>query len=108
MFAFIRSDVGNGREYIGTVSGRSLDAVSVVYSSLPSLVINVEILKVVIEVDGTCAQVASKEGRMCSEDCGDIDMTLAAEGNCKTGLPFMEVCDDGCGQLSSDILKTMV
>lgn len=78
MFAFICGDVGNGCENVGTVSGGAFDAVSVVYSSLPGLVIYVEILKVVVEVDRACAQVATKKGGMCGEDGGDIDMASAA------------------------------
>lgn len=41
---------------------------------------------------------------MGGEDGGDIDMALATEGNRETGLPLMEVCDDGRGKLAGYVL----
>ena len=51
--------------------------------------VNVKVLEVVVKVDG-----AGAEGGVGGEDGGHVDVTLAKEGNGKTGLPFVEVGDD--------------
>ena len=41
---------------------------------------------------------------MCGEDGGDVDVSLAAEGDGEAGLPLVEVCDDDAVKLAGDIL----
>lgn len=41
---------------------------------------------------------------MGGEDGGDVDMSLPAESNGETGLPFVEVGDDGGVGLSASEL----
>ena len=41
---------------------------------------------------------------MRGEDGGDVDMSLAAEGDGEAGLPFVEVGDNGAVELARDVL----
>jgi len=104
VFALIGRNVGYGGENIRAVSSRSFDAISMVDSPLSSFVIDVKILKIVVEVDGAGTQVTTKKGCMCSKDSGNVDMTFATKGDCKTSLPLVEVGNDSGGQLPRDIL----
>lgn len=105
MFALISCDVGHGGENISAVSSGPFDAVSMVDSSLPSFVIHVEILKVVIEIDGAGTQVPTEKGCMCGKDSGNVDVTFTTEGDRKASLPLVEVGNDGGGELSRNILE---
>ena len=105
VLAFIGGDVRHGREHIGAVRRGTFDAVSVVDAALAGFVINVEVLEVVVEVDRAGAEVASEEGCVGGEDGRDVDMALAKEGNGKTGLPLVEVCDDDVVELAGDVLE---
>lgn len=95
MLALVRRDVRDRREDVGAVSRGPLDAVAVVDASLAGLVIDIEILKVVVEVDAASAEVATKEGGVGGEDGGDVDMALPAERDGETCLPLVKVTDDG-------------
>lgn len=64
-----------------------------VNASLACLVIAVEVLKIIIEVDRSCAKITSEQGGVRSEHSGHIDVTLAAEGNRYSDLPLVEVRD---------------
>jgi len=55
MFTFVGSDVRYCGEDISTMSRGSLDAVSMVNSPLPSFVVDVEVLEIIVEIDGTGA-----------------------------------------------------
>lgn len=95
MLGLVSSDMGHGGKDIAAVSGSTLDAVAVVDATLASLMIDIKVAQVVVKVDGSGAEVAAEEGGVGSEDGGDVDMTLAAEGNTYTGKPLMEVSNDG-------------
>ena len=95
MLGLVGSDVGDRGEDICAVRGGALDAVPVVDAALASLMINVEVLEVVVEVDASGAQVTTEQGGVGCEDGGHVDVTFAEQGNCKTSLPFVEVSDDG-------------
>ena len=45
---------------------------------------------------------------MCCENRGDIDVTLATKGDGETGLPLVEVGDNGGGELARNILEFAV
>ena len=94
MLALISSDVRNGGEHIGAVGGGSLDAVPVINTALACFVIHVKILKVVVKVDGACAEVATEEGCVGGKHGDNIYVSLATERNGETGLPFVEVGND--------------
>ena len=97
MLRFVCSDVRDSGEDIGTVGGGSFDTVAVVDAALASFVVDVEILEVVVEIDAACAEVASQEGCVGGEDGAHVDVAFAAEGDCESGLPFVEMRDDGGG-----------
>lgn len=58
---------------------RPFDAVSVVDTALASLVVNVKVLEVVVEVDTTSAEVTAQKRRMGGENSGDIDVAFPAQ-----------------------------
>jgi hypothetical protein len=74
----IGSDVRDRGENICTVSSGSLDAVAVIDASLSCLVIDIKILKVVVEINAPGTKIATEKGRVSSKDCCDIDVPLAA------------------------------
>ena len=74
MLTLVGGDVGNGGEDIARMGGSSLDAVSVIDTALSSLSINIEPLKVVIEVHRACAQVATEKSGMCREDSRNVNL----------------------------------
>src|SRR5258706_5446113 len=85
----------NSGEDVGTVSGGSLDAITMVDASLAGFVVYVEVGQVVVEVNRSRTKIATQKGRMSSENGGDIDVPFSAERNCESHLPFVEVRDDG-------------
>jgi hypothetical protein len=74
---FVGSDVRHSGENISTVGGRTFDAVPMIYASFPCLMVNIKILKVVIEVDAARAKIAAKQRSVCGENCCDVDMSLS-------------------------------
>ena len=81
-----------------------LDAVAVVCATLACFMVDVEVLEVVVKVDGAGAEVAAEEGGVGGEDGGDVDVSLAAEGDGDAGLPFVEVGNNGAVELAQDVL----
>lgn len=73
--------------------------------TLAGFVVDVEILEVVVEIYGSGAEVASEEGCVCSEDGTDVDVPFSAQRDRQTGLPFVEMCDDGGGEVGGDVLS---
>lgn len=67
--------------------------------------VDIEILKVVVEVDTTRAKIATQKRRVRGEYSGDIDVALPAERDGHTNLPLVEMSDDGLGELSRDVLR---
>jgi hypothetical protein len=106
MFGLVSGDVRDGSKDICAVCGRTFDAIPVVDTTLSGLVIDIEVLKVVVKVDGASTQVPAEEGRMCREDGGDVDVPLPTEGNGHPGLPFVEMRDDGSAELPRKVLNT--
>ena len=68
MSALVGHDVENGRENVGAVGGRALNAVAVVDAALAGLMVDVEVLEVVVKVDRAGAEVAAEESGMGGED----------------------------------------
>jgi hypothetical protein len=85
MFAFVCRDVGDSGENIARVGRSSFNAVSVVDATLSSLGIHIEILQVIVEINGTSTEVPSEESRVGGEDGGDIDSAPFAEWESYTG-----------------------
>jgi hypothetical protein len=80
----------------------------VVNATFASLVINVEVLKIVVKVDTTRTEVAAQKCRMCGENCGDIDVTLPAQGYGYASLPFVKMSYNGFVELSGDVLHMVI
>ena len=75
-----------------------------VNAAFARLVIDVEILKVVVKVDATGAEIAAKKSRVCGKYSGDIDVAFPAERDGHADLPFVKMGDYGLGKLPGDIL----
>ncbi len=86
---------------------RTLDAVTVVDPALARFVIDIKVLEVVVKVDAPCAEVSTEKGSVGGEDSGHVDLTLAAEGDGETRLPFVEMGDNGSGQLTGGVLLAL-
>ena len=95
----------NRCEHISAMCCRTFYAVSMIDASLSSFMIDIEILQIVIEINGTGTEITAEEGCMCREYGSDVDMSLTAKGDGDTCLPFMEVCNNGCCQLTGDVLS---
>lgn len=106
MFALVRGDVTDGRKDIRTVRGRPLDTVSMVDTPLTGLVIYVKVLQVVVEIDGTGAEVSSEKSGVSGEDGGDVDVSLPAERDREPCQPLVEMCNDRFGPLLGHKLGT--
>ena len=104
VLGLVRGDVRDSGEDVSTMSGATLDAVAVVDAALASFVVDIKILEIVVKIDAARAEVAAKECGVCGEDGGDIDVAFAAKGDREACLPFVEVGDDGGGQLARDVL----
>lgn len=57
------------------------NAVPMVDTALASFVVNVEILQVVVKVNGARAKITAEKGRVGREDSCNVDVTLAAQGD---------------------------
>ena len=77
VLGFVRGDVRNCSENVRTVRRGSLDTIAVVDPAFSGLVIDIEVLKIVVEVDATGAEVAAKERSVGGKYRCDIDVTLA-------------------------------
>ena len=73
-------------------------------AALARLVVDIEVLEVVVEVNGAGTEVAAEEGSMGREDGSDVDVPLAAERDGEACLPLVEVGDDGLIELARDVL----
>ena len=67
--------------------------------------VDIEILQIVVEINGTGTQVPTEKRCMCCEYGSHVDMSLTTKGYGDTCLPFMKVGDDSCCQLTGDVLS---
>jgi hypothetical protein len=79
----------------------------VVDTPLPGLMIDIKVLQIVVKVDATRAEIPSQQSSVGCENGSDVDVTLPAERDSETGLPFMEMSDDGGGKVTSGELSEM-
>ena len=105
MLRFVCGDVRNSGENICAMSSRAFNAVSVVDTTLARFVIDVEVLKVVVEVDAASAQIATKKGGMGRENCCHIDVSFPAKRDGKASLLLVEMGNDGLLKVMSDKLS---
>ena len=104
MLTLVRSYMRYGSKYIGAMCGGALDTVSVVDSALSGFVIDIKVLEIVVEVDGASTEVSAKEGSMRREYGRYVYMTFATKGDSEASLPFVEVGNDSCVELTRHIL----
>lgn len=95
----------DGSKDIGAVGSRAFNAISVVDTTLPRFVIDIEVLKIIVEIDRASAEVSAQECSMSCENSGDIDVPLPAERNGNASLPFVEVRNDRGMKLAREILE---
>lgn len=81
-------------EDIGTMGCTAFNAVSVVYAALSSLVVDVEILKIVVKVDRASAEVTAEKSSVCCEYGSDVDVSFSTKRDGDTSLPLVKVGDD--------------
>jgi hypothetical protein len=89
--------MGDGCEDIGTMCCAAFDAISVVYTTLSCLVVNIEILKIVVKVDRACAEITAEKGSMCGEYSSNVNVSFSTKRDSNTGLPLMKVGDNCSG-----------
>ena len=94
MLTLIGGNVGHGCKDICGVRSCTLDAVTVVNPSLSSLGIHIEVLKVVIKINGTSTEVTTEESSMGGEDRRNVNAPLPAEWETDTSKPFVEMRND--------------
>ncbi len=70
-------------------------------TSLPSFMIDVKVLQIVVKVDASGTEISAQQGSMGGEDGSDVDMTFPTERDGETSLPFVEVGDNGRGEMAS-------
>ena len=105
MLALVCSDVGDGGKDIGGVRRGTFDAVSVVDAALSGFSVYVEVLQVVVEIDGASAQIAAEEGSVCGEDGRHVDAPLLAQRECDACKPLVELSNDCPLLLVENILR---
>lgn len=108
VLALERGNVGDGREDVTRMSRRALDAVPVVDAALPSFRVNIEPLKVVVEVNRAGAEVSAEQRGMRCEDRRNVDAALLGQWDSDASQPFMEVCYDSFAVLARDKLAGLL
>jgi hypothetical protein len=105
MLTLVRRYMRYGSEYIGAVCRGSLYTVPVVDSAFSGFVVDIEVLKVVVEIDGASAEVSTEQGSVRCEYGCYVDVAFATEGDGEACLPFVEVGNDGCMELARHVLR---
>jgi hypothetical protein len=72
----------------------------VVDTPLSSLVVDIKVLQVVVEINTSSTQVPSQQSSVGGENGSDVDMPFPAKSNSETSLPFVEMGYD-CSVLLS-------
>jgi hypothetical protein len=104
VFRLKSGDVRDGCEYVTSMRRGSLNAVAMVYTTLPGLGIHIKPLKIVVEVDRASTEIATQKSSVSSEDGRHIDSSLLGEGQSNASQPFVEVGYDSLLFLVADEL----
>ena len=94
VFALVRSDMRDSGENIRGMCSCTLDAVPVIDTTLARFSVDIEVLKVVVEVDRAGAKVAAEKCSVGGEDGSDIYPSFLSQGKRYTGKPLVEVRND--------------
>lgn len=86
------------------MSSGSFNAIAMVNASFAGFVVDIKVLQIIIEIDGSCAEVSSEESGVGGEYRRDINSTFSAKGKCNSSKPFMEMSNDGFRSLVRDKL----
>ena len=97
--------MGHSRKDIASMGRCTFDAIAMIYASFAGLGIDVEVLQIIVEIDGTGAEVSSEERRMCREDCRHVYSSLLRQWQCDAGQPFVEMDNNGSLPFVCDILR---
>jgi hypothetical protein len=96
MLTLVSSNVGYSGEDICTMGCAAFDAISVVYTTFSCLMVDIEILKIVVKIDGAGAEIAAKKSGVSGEYGSDVDVSFPTKWDSNTGLPLVKVGND-CG-----------
>ena len=88
--------MGYSGEDICTMGCAAFDAISVVYTTLSCLVVNIEILKIVVKINGASAEIAAKKSGVSGEYGSDVNVSFPTQWDSNASLPLMKVGND-CG-----------
>ena len=69
MLTLISSDMRYSREHVCTMCCRSFNTVSMVDAAFTGFVVDVEVLEVVVKVNGAGAEISPEKGCVGREDC---------------------------------------
>jgi hypothetical protein len=94
MLALVCGNVRDGSKDLGRVGSAALDAISVVDAALSCLSIHIEVLQVIVKVDGPRAKVSAEESGVGGEDGGHVNATPLAERHGDASKPLVELGDD--------------
>lgn len=92
-------------ENICGMGGGSLNAVSVVDSTLSGFGVDIKVLQVVVEIDTSGAEVTSQKGCVGGEDGSDVNATLSTQWETDTSEPLVEMRNNGPRLFSGRELK---
>jgi len=81
MLQLVCNDVGDSGKNVCIMCRGTLNAVVVVNTVFSSLVVDVKVLEVVVEIDTSGAEVSAEESCVSSKDSCDVDVTFATERN---------------------------
>ena len=81
MLGFVCGDMRHGGENVSAVSCRAFNAVSMIYSTLPCFVVDIEVLQIIIKINAAGAEVSTEKCSVSREHSGDIYMALATKRN---------------------------
>jgi hypothetical protein len=66
---------------VSTVGRTAFNAISVVDSTFTRFVINIKVLEIIVEINASSTEVPAEECRVRRKNCGNIDMSFAAQRN---------------------------
>ena len=107
MFAFIGGDVRDGGKDVSSMRCPSLNAISVVDATPACLSVDIEMLKIIVKVNRSCAQISTEECSVGGKNSSNVYPAFSTEWQGHTGKPFMKLRDNGTLLFMIDILETV-
>ena len=94
MLTLVGSDVRDGCEDIRCMGSCTFYAVSVIYTTLARLGVDIEVLKVIVEVNRASAKISAQKSSVGGEDSGNIDPSFLGKRKGYTCKPLVKVRND--------------